>query len=221
MTGMRLFRLDASIRGEQSVSRAVADTAEASWTRTHPDGTVIRRDLVATPIPEQTWTVAIGASFTPPEQRTPEQAEATARAASLVDEMLSADAYLLAVPLYNWGVSQHVKTWIDVLLADPRLRPGEQPMRGRPAALVVTRGGGYGPGTPREGWDHATPFYRRIFGDLFGLELHVSEVELTLAELTPAMADLRDQARQNLEAGHAAAEKHGALLAQSALTTPR
>ena len=215
---MNLFRLDASIRGEQSVSRAVADTAEAAWLRTHPEGTVSRLDLAADPIPAQAWTAAVGGLFTPADQRTPDQVEAQVKASSLVDQLLGADAYLFAVPLYNWGISQHVKSWLDVVLTDPRLAPGQQPMANRPAAIVITRGGGYGPGTPKEGWDHATPYYRRIFGDLWGLDLHVSEVELTLAEHTPAMSDLRDLARQNLEAGHASAEKHGELIAQSALT---
>ena len=27
------------------------------------------------------------------------------------------DAYVFALPLYNWGVSQHVKTWIDLAVA--------------------------------------------------------------------------------------------------------
>jgi FMN-dependent NADH-azoreductase len=117
------------------------------------------------------------------------------------------------------GVSQHVKNWIDLILTDPRLGPGQDPLlAGRPAALIVTRGGGYGPGTPRAGWDHATPYYRRVFGDVLGLQLHVNEIELTLADFNPAMAPFRDQARQLLESGHASAEKHGELLAQHVLT---
>ncbi|WP_329103475.1 NAD(P)H-dependent oxidoreductase [Micromonospora sp. NBC_01699] len=216
---MSLFRLDSSILGEASTSRAVADTAEKAWSRTHPSGRIVRRDLVASPIAVQDWTSAVSAGFVPADQRTEEQTRAVALATSLVDELLDAEAYLLAVPLYNYGVSQHVKAWIDLLLTDSRLRDAaEPPLAGRPAALVTTRGGGYGPGTPREGWDHATPYYRRIFGDRFGLDLHVSEVELTLAESNPAMAPLRDQARQELAAGHSSAEKHGELLAHHALT---
>ena len=218
MIGMNLFRLDASIRGPQSVSRAVADTAEATWTRTHPDGVVTRRDLATAPVTAQTWTAAVSAGFVPEAERTSEQAEALAQAATLADELLAADAYLLAVPLYNWGVSQHVKAWIDLLLTDSRFAPGSRPLAGRTGALVVTRGGGYGPGTPKEGWDHATPYYRRVFGDVLGLNLHVSEVELTLADLHPEMAPLRDQAQESLKAGHASAAQHGALLAQPALT---
>ncbi|MFK3983540.1 FMN-dependent NADH-azoreductase [Micromonospora sp. NPDC050397] len=218
---MSLFRLDSSILGGASTSRAVADTVERAWTRTHPSGPITRRDLVASPVPTGTWTAAVTAGFVPADQRGEEQSRAVALVTTLVDELLAADAYLFAVPLYNYGVSQHVKGWIDLLLTDPRLAPGQQPLAGRPAAIVTSRGGGYGPGTPREGWDHATPYYRRIFGDLFGLELHVSEIELTLAESTPAMADLRDLARQQLREGHASAEKHGELLAQHVLAQAR
>jgi FMN-dependent NADH-azoreductase len=216
---MNLFRLDASIRGEQSVSRSVANTAETAWTRTHPSGTITRRDLAASPLPVDVWASAVTARFLPDDQRTDDQVRAIALATTFVDELAAADAYLLAVPLYNWGVSQHVKNWIDLILTDPRLGPGQDPLLAdRPAALIVTRGGGYGPGTPRAGWDHATPYYRRVFGDVLGLQLHVNEIELTLADFNPAMAPFRDQARQLLESGHASAEKHGELLAQHVLT---
>jgi FMN-dependent NADH-azoreductase len=213
-----LFRLDASIRGEFSVSRSVADTAEAAWRRSHPSATITRRDLAASPIPADAWPLAAMAGFLPEDQRTEDHRRAQALAEQLVDEVVAADAYLLALPLYNWGVSEHVKTWIDMILTDSRLRAEESVLAGRPAALIVTRGGGYGPGTPKFGWDHATPYYRRIFGDQLGLDLHVSEVELTLAEMNPAMAPLRDLARQSLEAGHSSADSHGELLARHVLT---
>ena len=126
--------------------------------------------------------------------------------------MRDADAYLFAVPLYNFGVSQHVKTWWDILWTDLR-DLGERPLAGRAASLVLVRGGGYGPGTPREGWDHATPWLRRVFGDVLGLDLHLTEAELTLADVTPAMAGLRDRAAQLRAEAHVSAEGHGKRLA--------
>ena len=56
------------------------------------------------------------------------------------------------------------------------------------------RGGGYGAGTPREGWDHATPYLLRILGDVWGADVTLVEAELTLADVVPAMAELRDAA---------------------------
>jgi FMN-dependent NADH-azoreductase len=119
------------------------------------------------------------------------------------------------VPLYNFGVPAHVKAWVDLLLTDPRLGPaGDQPLTGRPAVLVAARGGGYGPGTPREGWDHATPWLRRIFADVLGLDLSVAEAELTLAGVNPAMAELRPLAEQSLRDAHATAKSHGRTIAE-------
>ncbi|GHJ44062.1 FMN-dependent NADH-azoreductase [Catellatospora sp. TT07R-123] len=216
---MNLFRLDASIRIDGSVSRGVADSVEAAWRGDQPHPAVLRRDLGAAPLPAGAWADAVTGGHLPAEQRTAPQTEALALAAELADEVLAADAYLLAVPLYNFGVPQHVKTWVDLLMTDPRLRPGSgQPLAGRPAALVVVRGGGYGPGTPREGWDHGTPWLRRIFGDVFGLDLHEVEAELTLAEVNPAMEALRGQAAQSLRDAHSTAQDHGRTLADRVRT---
>ena len=113
------------------------------------------------------------------------------------------------------GVSQHFKAWTDLVQTDARFMAGQpSAIAGRPAVLIVTRGGGYAPGTPREGWDHATGWYRRILGDVMGLDLHVSEVELTLAEINPAMESLRPLAAESLKAGHESADKHGQLVGE-------
>jgi FMN-dependent NADH-azoreductase len=209
-----LFRLDASIRRDGSVSREVADTVERAWRAEHPAGTVRHRDLGVAPLPATAWMDAISAGRVPAEQHTAGQAEAVALAAALGGELREADAYLFAVPLYNFGVPQHVKAWWDVLWTDPGLRgTGERPLAGRPAVLVVARGGGYGPGTPRDGWDHGTPWLRRILVDVLGLDLHVAEAELTLAGVNPAMAGLLDTAAESLRSAHETAERHGKRLA--------
>lgn len=211
---MSLFRLDASIRTEGSVSREVADTVEKVWRSEHPHAPVVRRDLGLEPLPP-VWRDAVAGSRTPAEQRTPEQAEAVALSESLVDELLDADAYLFAVPLYNYGVPQHVKAWIDMILANPRATSGTEPLlAGRPGVLVLVRGGGYGPGTPREGWDHAGPYLRRIFAELWGLDLRVAEAELTLAGVVPAMESLIGLAEESRRDAHVVADGHGRTIAQ-------
>src|SRR5918992_3541369 len=191
---MTLFRLDSSIQGDASVSRAVADAMERAWRDHHPEPKVVRRDLAATPVPADALALALYAGFTDEAGRSPQQRAAVALASSLADELLGADAALIAAPLYNFGVSQHLKTWIDLVLTDPRLAPGSAPLTGRPVTIVVSRGGGYGPGTPREGWDHDTPYVVRIFRDVFGADVTVVVAELTLADVTPQMADLRELA---------------------------
>jgi FMN-dependent NADH-azoreductase len=206
---MTLFRLDASIRAEGSVSREVADTLQSGWLAEHPGTEVVRRDLRTDPVPVDAWPTAAFAGFVPEADRTPEQRGAQALAAELADEVLGATALVIATPLYNFGVAQNLKTWIDLLLTDPRFAPGSAPLTGRPLALVIARGGGYGAGTPREGWDHATPYLVRIFADVLGADVTVVEAELTLADVTPAMAELRPLAARSREQAHAHADRTG------------
>jgi len=211
---MTLFRLDASIRQEGSISREVADTVESSWLEGHEGDTVVRRDLGAFPLPATAWSTAVSAAYVDAASRTPEQNAAVALATELADEFTSADAAIIAVPLYNFGIAAHVKAWIDLLITDPRFASGApQTMAGRPVVLVIARGGGYGEGTPRAGWDHATPFLQRIFGDVWGMDVHVVEAELTLADVVPAMEALKPIAAQSRAAAHVSAKAIATLLA--------
>jgi FMN-dependent NADH-azoreductase len=211
---MSLFRLDASIRVEGSHSREIADIVEQEWRSAHPNAAVTTRHIGVDPIPATAWATAVTAPHTPADQRSPEQRQALALAAEATDQLLDADALLFAIPLYNYGVSQHFKTWFDLVVTDPRMGPGTTPaLKGKPAVLVTVRGGGYGPGTPREGWDHSTAWIRRVLADVWELDLKVVESELTLAAVTPQMAALRELASDIRAAAERTARAHGRDLA--------
>jgi FMN-dependent NADH-azoreductase len=211
---MTLFRLDASIRTEGSVSRAIADIVEQGWREGHPNEEIVRRHIGTEPIPATAWGLAAFAGYVPEDQRSQEQRDAVALAATLADELVDADALLFAVPLYNFGVSQHFKTYVDLLITDPRLGSGatERVLQDKPAELVVVRGGSYAAGTPREGWDHATGWYRRILEDVWGLNLSVVETELTLVGVNPALDQFKDVAAQLRAESEELALKHGFAL---------
>ncbi|TFC90369.1 FMN-dependent NADH-azoreductase [Cryobacterium sp. TMT4-31] len=206
-----ILRVDASIRPQGSVTRDVTTLLEDALLEDHSGAAVVRRDLGMNPLSPSAWPAAVSAEHAPDADRT---IEARGLATELADELIAADAYLFAVPLYNWGVSQHVKNWVDLLLTEERFAPrAEKLIAGRPAYLVTARGGMYAPGSPREGWDHSTPWLQRIFEDVWGLNLQVIEAELTLANVNPAMAGLRDLAAQKLDDAHQSAIGHGKSLA--------
>jgi FMN-dependent NADH-azoreductase len=210
---MSLFRLDASIRVEGSASRAIADIVEREWRAGNPDAPVTRRHVGTEPIPATAWADAVSGSYLSADQRTPAQTEAAALAATLADELADAEALLFAVPLYNFGVSQHVKTYIDLVITDPRFGPrAEAPTTGKPAVLVVVRGGNYSAGTPREGWDHATSWLRRILEDVWGMDLRVVERDFTLVGVNPAMDSFTEMAAELKETAEREAAEHGRLL---------
>ncbi|GAA0389796.1 MULTISPECIES: FMN-dependent NADH-azoreductase [Micromonospora] len=211
---MTLFRLDASIRTHGSASREIADIVEQEWLAGRPGDTVERRHIGVDTLPSTAWAAAVSASMTPAEEHTPEQQEAVALAATLVDELLAAEALLFAVPLYNYGVSQHFKTYIDLVVTDPRAY-GQPFLAGKPVVLATVRGGAYGAGTPREGWDHSTAYLRRILADCWGADLTVIEREFTLVGVAPALDAFADAAAEMhagaLESAREAGRALGAL----------
>jgi FMN-dependent NADH-azoreductase len=210
---LSLFRLDASIRVEGSVSRQIADVVEAAWRAGHPSAVVIARHIGADPVPATAWPAAVSASMAPGDSLTPEQKDAVELAATLADELLEADALLFAVPLYNFGVSQHFKAYVDLVITDPRMSPAVPPaLAGKPAELVVVRGGSYAAGTPREGWDHSTGWIRRILEDVWQLDLKIVETEFTLAAVNPALAEFREVGEQMRAAAEELAHTHGTVL---------
>ncbi|GAA0816525.1 FMN-dependent NADH-azoreductase [Spirilliplanes yamanashiensis] len=208
---MTILRIDASIQGPRSASSELADLAEAEAVAARPGVAVVRRHLGADPLPADAWAHAIQGSYLPEEQRTDAQRDALALAGTLAQELRDADAAILALPFYNYGVSQHVKTWIDLALAGGF--HGERLLDGRPVAVLTTRGGAYGPGTPREGWDHNTDYLRRIVADVWGADLTLVEREFTLVGVNPALDDFAEVAHVMRKTAHEAAVDAGRALA--------
>jgi FMN-dependent NADH-azoreductase len=209
-----LFRLDASIRRDGSHTRALADEVERAATAESTTATVLRRDVGLHRLSPDAWPDCTEAAMIPAEDRTVAQREAVHLASTLADELEQSDAYVFATPLYNWGVSQHFKTWFDIVVTDPRFSPRSSTIAGRPAVLVTARGGDYRVGAPRAEWDHASGWMRRVLEDLWGLELAVVEVNMTLAPVREYMAHLREEADADVARARVDARSTGADLAR-------
>lgn len=187
----QLLHIDASIQGEGSVSRQLTARAADAWREAHPDGAVLYRDLGANPVPHLDSAGGLG-RLVPPGQRSPAQQASWALTEVLVDEIAESDAVLLGFPLYNYGAPSAVKAWVDHLHApglsfDPET--GEGLLGGRDFVAVVSRGGGYSEGAPKQDWDHATAWLPHGLAQT-GLVPRFVSVELTLAAVVPAMSGL-------------------------------
>jgi FMN-dependent NADH-azoreductase len=199
-----LLHIDSSIQGDQSVSRRLTARAASAWKAAHPDGTVAYRDLGSEPLPH--LNAASGtAHMVPAEQHTPAQAESYALRAQVIEEVKAAETIILGLPLYNFGAPSTVKSWVDHLIVpglsyDPET--GEGLLGGRDLIVLRSRGGGYGAGTPREGWDHAEQWLPHGL-TLTGLQPRYIIAELTLANVVPAMAELKPLAAESLAAAEA------------------
>ena len=208
---MTLLRIDASIQGGLSASSALADIVLGEFAAVCPEVPVVSRHLGHEPIAADVWGHAIAGGFTPEQDRSAAQREAVATAAQVADEFRQASAAVLALPLYNYGISQHVKTWIDVALAGAP--QGTALLENTPTVLLTTRGGSYGPGTPREGWDHNTDYLRRVLEDIWGADLTVVEREFTLVGVNPALDEFAEVAAMMRKTAEEAAAAAGTRLA--------
>jgi FMN-dependent NADH-azoreductase len=121
--------------------------------------------------------------------------------------VLAADEIVIGVPLYNFGPPSTVKAWIDRIVAlgltvDPAGAGGLA--GGRKVTITAARGGGYGSGTPREGWDHRDPWLAHALSTIGIDDVRFIHAELTMARDSPAMSGLEDLEDQSIENAHAA-----------------
>lgn len=113
MSTLNILRVDASIKGENSVSRKLSDQIVARLSAAHPGAKVVTRDVTTGLAPiDGAW---LGAVFTPAEARSPEQAAIAALPDALLAEVRAADVLVIGAPVYNFAIPAQLKIWIDQL----------------------------------------------------------------------------------------------------------
>lgn len=178
---MNILQVNSSARvfeqGDGSNSTRLAQELVALWQQRHPGAQLTVRDLARQPHPVLD-EAALGALFTPPEQRSPAQAARVALDDALIAEIQAADVVVLAVPMYNFGITAQLKNWIDAI-ARARVTfeyTAQGPrglLTGKRVQVVLTRGGIYRD-TPA---DSQVPYLRSVLAFL-----GMTEVEFIYAE---------------------------------------
>ncbi|MDX2848972.1 NAD(P)H-dependent oxidoreductase [Actinacidiphila glaucinigra] len=174
-----LLHIDSSIwPSETSASRDVANSFRKEWEAQHPGGVVIYRDLNAEPVPHLDATHYVAGAEHPLR-------------GELADELERADALLISAPMYNFSIPSTLKAWLDQVIILGRTA-GEQPTAAdTPVVVVASRGGGYGPGTPREDFEFVTNYLEKVLQGCLGItNVEFIVPELTLARAVPAMSGL-------------------------------
>jgi len=208
-----LLHLDSSLRTAGSRSRLLSAHYADAWRAANPDGTVRYRDLAADPVPHLD-EAGYSTHFVAPAERSEEQRAARALGEQLAGEVVAADTIVLGAGLYNFSVPSTLKAWLDRIVV-PGITVGEDGgglLGGKTLVLALAAGGGYGPGTPRHGWDHREPWLRHAFAFLGLTDVVVATAELTLARESPAMIPLGlgDAEDQSLAAAKDALTAHAA-----------
>ena len=200
-----LLQLDSSADATGSVSRAVTATFADAWTGLGDDHVIIRRDLHADPLPH----LADASLHWPARLRRPganPPADAEALQQQVIQELISVDAVVLGAPMYNYSLPSVLKVWLDYIHVPGVTTPFDddsQPMAGKPAVIISSRGGIYDPGSANEDWDHTVPPLQIILGNALGMDVSVIKISRTLSDVVPGLADEADRAAAELQAAHA------------------
>jgi len=175
-----ILLVTSSPRGEASLSTKVATDLADRLNAAHPGGRIVRRDLVANPLPHIEPDYATGI-YTPAEARTAHQAEVVGLSDTVVDELLAADHIVLATGLINFSISSTLKSWIDHISRSGRTfaygADGPKGLvTGKKVYIVLASGGVYSEG-PAAVMDFAVPYLKSVLGFNGMTDVEVIRVE--------------------------------------------
>lgn len=160
----QILVVQSSARQSGSLSREYTANLVAKLQAQYPEAKVVTRDIGAQPLPHLDENL-LGGWMKPVDQQT--QAEKTAAALSdeLVDELLASDLVVIGSPMYNFGITSTLKSWIDHVLRAGRTfkytATGAVPLTPDRKVFVVTSRGGRHKGMPQ---DHQQPYITTALG---------------------------------------------------------
>ena len=163
------LKIDVSTRGSVSISRRLSSLFVEQWREAHPDCAIIERDIAATDLPflEFAW---ITANLTRSSARTEQQKALLVPSDELIAELQKADEYLIATPMYNFGIPAKLKAYVDHVvrsgLTFTMNADGSYTglLSGKKATVIIASAGEYGPDAPTVGLDTLKPYLQEILG---------------------------------------------------------
>ena len=196
---MNILQINASARRDGSNSTKLAHQVVAALQAKNPQAQVTVRDLAAQPV-ALLDEVALGALFTPADQRSAAQSELVAGFDALIEQVQAHDTLVLGVPMYNFGVSVQLKSWIDAISrAGVTFRYTESGpeglITGKTVYVALARGGLYR-GTEA---DSQVPYLKSVLGFLGLTNVHFIYAE-GLNMGPEALEAGFNQAQQDLQA---------------------
>jgi FMN-dependent NADH-azoreductase len=169
-----------SPRGNASYSHQIGRRIVDDLKARYPAATVVVRNLAKEPLPHVGEAFVDGRTLTA-EQRTTSQNQAIALSDVLVDELMAAEAIVIASPMHNFGISAALKTWIDHIV-----RPGVTfsysekgvvgLVRNKKVLLALASGGVYSDG-PMKALDFQEPYLRAVLGFIGITDIEAIRVE--------------------------------------------
>lgn len=188
MVMKKLLLISSSPRGARSSSSGLASAFVEALQAQDPAWTMDRCDLWKETLPAMTGSALTAKYAVLTGQALSEEQEAAwSLISTVVDRFRSADAVLIAAPMWNFGVPYPLKHYVDVI-TQPGLVFSWTPQDGyqslltpRPAIVVSSSAGDYSVGSGNESRDYLRPFLTDWLQVYMGCTVHFVSCAPTVA----------------------------------------
>ena len=151
---MTILKIDSSINGENSASRAITDSIVEQLKAVNWGETVVSRDLFANPLLHLTLDAFADSS--------------------VLEEFQAADVVVIGAPMYNFTLPSQLKAWIDrIVIAGKTFHytanGPEGLAKGKRVIIALARGGFYNEGSPAAALEYLESYLTSVF-NFIGIE---------------------------------------------------
>ena len=184
----KIFYIQASPRIERSYSIAVADAFVSAYKQANPKDEVVTINLFKKDLPSFDG-LAVQAKYAilHGQKHSPEELAAWKKVEEVIAEFKSADKYVMAVPMWNFGIPYRLKQYLDIIV-QPTYTFSFSPqegykglVKGKPVFVSYSRGGAYPKGSAEEAFDLQTKYFQLALGFIGFTDIRTLVVEPTLA----------------------------------------
>ena len=186
----KLLYLQASPLIERSYSISAADAFVKAYQKINPSHIIQTMNLFDMELPAfDGFTLA--ARYAIMHGTDPSETEKAAWRAveKVIEEFTGADKYVMAVPMWNFGLPYKLKHYLDVVVQSGytfAYSPEEGfsgLVTGKPIFIAYARGGAYPPGSEFESYDMQVPYLEHVLGFMGFTDIRRIIVEPTVSDI--------------------------------------
>lgn len=183
-----LLYIEASPRKKRSSSIEIARIYLNTYRESHPKDDIEILDLWQRELPrfdgdviDSKYAIMHGESHTEAQRKSWRAVE------QVIADFKRADSYLFSIPMWNFGIPYPLKHYFDVIVQPSytfNFSPSEGYkglVTGKPAVIIYSRGGAYGPGTGGEALDFQKTYMETILKFIGFSDIKSIVIEPTLS----------------------------------------
>lgn len=184
----RLLYIEASPRKKRSSSIEVAHHFLDAYRQTHPDDHVETLDLWQKELPpfngdiiDAKYAIVHGQAHTEAQRKAWRVIE------QIIQDFKQAQGYLFSLPMWNFGIPYPLKHYFDIII-QPSYTFSFSPSEGykglvtdKPAIVIYSRGGSYGPQSGAESLDFQKTYMESILKFIGFTDIQSIVIEPTLS----------------------------------------